>query len=478
MQSKIQKTTFVLEFILNAEEKKEFKETIGSQINGFLPIQIEISKTGKTTISIQKAGKAHEIFAKKKDVIADFIAKKINFNYIPAVRTDDDAMEVVQSLVSTEFKSLEENPDYAQALKTIQDIRQPLLENVSRVVQENLQEFIPSINTVKIGYDETHRRYMMRGNVNIIIDDGVPTNLEYKGDGVKSLVTLGLLKNRYNTGLSSIIAIEEPESHLHPLAIHRLKEIVKDLSKKSQVLISTHNPLFVNRLDLDANILVEDGTAIQKPSLKRIRNTLGVKASDNLINAEYAIIVEGETDKIFLEKYIEKFFPKLNENLKKEEILIYPMGGMKNLKTTLCLFSTCVCETYLIADDDQASKQEIEKAVRSMLLQDSNYTILKCNPKESEIEDLYKISSYLNHLNSQYGLSLTENQLKGNKKWSERIKDILENSGKIFDKDAETRLKYNVVEIVIKDIQNNIDIERCKILKNCLEIIEQKFNSK
>ena len=45
----------------------------------------------------------------------------------------------------------------------------------------------------------------------IIIDDGSPTSIAFKGDGVKSLAALGLLKDRKKRSGSSIIAIEEPE---------------------------------------------------------------------------------------------------------------------------------------------------------------------------------------------------------------------------------------------------------------------------
>jgi len=69
---------------------------------------------------------------------------------------------------------------------------------------------------VKIEVPESRRRVAIRRDFNVVIDDGTPTNLEYKGDGVKSLVALGLLKNKRAHPGASIIAIEEPESHLHP----------------------------------------------------------------------------------------------------------------------------------------------------------------------------------------------------------------------------------------------------------------------
>lgn len=45
-----------------------------------------------------------------------------------------------------------------------------------------------------------------------------------------------------------VIIIEEPESHLHPEAINQLNAIIESLSENNQVIVTTHNPLFVVRI--------------------------------------------------------------------------------------------------------------------------------------------------------------------------------------------------------------------------------------
>ena len=465
-----------MEFALTEEEQTEFRKNIKSETNGVIPIQVEIDRLGKVSISIHKKGIAGSVLTKKRSQIAEFIARRVVFNYIPAIRTDSDAMNVIQSLVFSELRLLERKDEYNNALKVIADIRKPLLQGVSKVVKESLREFIPSIKDVIIDYDDLYgTRRFLRGNIDVVINDGVPTSLEYKGDGVKSLVTLGLLKNRFNTGVSSIIAIEEPESHLHPLAIHRLKEIVSDLSTKSQVIISSHNPLFVNRNNLEENVLVERGKAISKPTIKKIRESLGVKASDNLINAGFAILVEGETDVIIIKKMIEVNFPQLSNLVEKGDVLIYAMTGIKNLKTTLHLFETCVCEIHLIADDDNASKNAIQQALKEELINSSSYNILKCKGQdEAEIEDLFEYSCSLSVIEKEYGIKLSGYELNGRKKWSEKVKKLLENNGKILTEKWEVELKYKVANEVIKDINKFYDETKCSVLKNVLKEIEKK----
>jgi putative ATP-dependent endonuclease of OLD family len=82
-------------------------------------------------------------------------------------------------------------------------------------------------------------------------------------------------------GKSFVIAIEEPESHLHPSAIHVLRKVINELAQKYQVVITTHSPLFVDRSNIRSNILVKDNRAVPAKSVDQIRSILGVRASDS-----------------------------------------------------------------------------------------------------------------------------------------------------------------------------------------------------
>ena len=89
---------FRLEFELNEEEIVEFKETIKSNLNGTLPIEIKMSRENRPSIRVSKSGKGAANFNSKSPKIAGFVAQKISFNYIPAVRTDKEALSVIEAL--------------------------------------------------------------------------------------------------------------------------------------------------------------------------------------------------------------------------------------------------------------------------------------------------------------------------------------------------------------------------------------------
>ena len=131
---------------------------------------------------------------------------------------------------------------------------------------------------------------------------------------------LGLLQKTRHSG-ASIIAIEEPESHLHPGAIHQLNKIIKSLAESNQVILTTHNPLFVDRSNIKSNIIVDSSKAAPAKDVAAIREILGVKVSDNLTNASYVLVVEGKNDAESLKALIPELSPKLGETLKTTYLL-------------------------------------------------------------------------------------------------------------------------------------------------------------
>ncbi len=239
---------------------------------------------------------------------------------------------------------------------------QPILDSLANKIKEPLSEFLPNITEVQIEIPENERRVALRREFTVVINDGTPTNIEFKGDGVKSLAALALLKDRYLTNGASIIAIEEPESHLHPAAIHQLNEIIASLSDANQVIITTHNPLFVDRHNLSSNIIIDNGKAVSAKNIKSIRELLGIKDSDNLTNANYALVVEGETDARALRSLLPTLSEQIKKFLKNHMLVIEPVGGAGNLSYKLSLMNNALCIYHVLLDNDFAGREAFDKA--------------------------------------------------------------------------------------------------------------------
>lgn len=444
-------TIFKVEFLLDQSEIDEFKEEIGSSLNGDLPLEIKIGKENEAQINFRKPGKNTKSLATKSGKIAEFVARRIYFNYIPAVRTDREAIEVVSRMLSQELRILEGDETYRNALQVIHDLQQPILNDLAQRIREPLAEFLPTIKNVQIEIPETSRRVGVRREFNVIVDDGTPTNIEYKGDGVKSLAALGLLKNKFRHSGASIIAIEEPESHLHPGAIHQLNEIIKSLAESNQVILTTHNPLFVDRSNIKTNIIVNDGKATPARNVASIREILGIKASDNLTNANYALVVEGEEDVKSLKALIPTLSDRLGRSIKNNILVIEPIGGAGNLPYKISLLKNSLCATHTLLDNDDAGRKAFEKASSDSLIDISSCTMITCKGMaDSEFEDCILTDCYNDAVLSEFGVNLNSTAFKGNKKWSERMKSVFMDQGKPWNEAILRRVKSTVAEAVTK----------------------------
>lgn len=427
-------------------------------MNGALPIIIKIGKDSVPIIEVSKSGKGSKTLNAKSGQIAKFIADKIIFKYIPAVRTDQEAIDVVARMLSQRLRVLEDNDEYLKALKTIKDLQQPILDSLSARIKEPLEKFLPGILDVSIEIPEDTRRSSLRRDFEIIVDDGTPTSLAFKGDGVKSLAALGLLNDRGRNDGASIIAIEEPESHLHPAAIHQLLDVIKSLSEENQVILSTHNPLFFDRNDIKTNTIIDRGSALPAKNIKQIRDLLGIKASDNLTNANFVLVVEGDNDVIAMKALVRNLSPKLKQMIDGHMLIVEPIGGAGNLPYKLTLLKNSLCVFHTLLDNDDAGRKAYDNSEEEGLLDIKSNTFINCNGSpNSEFEDCLDPAIYHDNVFEEFGVDLNCSEFKGKRKWSDRVSQVFLSQGKQWNNGVEARVKYTVANCVKSNPDNALN---------------------
>lgn len=471
-------TILKLEFLLDDAECLEFKQEIGTNLNGSLPLEIKVGKDQEPTIRLVKSGKGTKALTAKSTAIARFVASRIYFNYIPAVRTDSETIDLISDMLSQELRALESDGNYLKALDTIAALQQPILDELATRVQGPLKEFLPSIKSVKLEISDLSRRYSLRQNVNVVVDDGTPTSLEHKGDGVKSLAALGLLKSKNAQSGASILAIEEPESHLHPAAIHQVNDIIQSIAKTSQVIITTHNPLFVDRVNVRSNIIVTDGAATPARNIASIRDLLGIKASDNLTHANYALVVEGDEDVIALKSLLPALSEKIGRALKNNFLIIEPIGGAGNLSYKLSLLKNSLCATHTLLDNDDAGRTAYAKAEKDSLISVANCTFITCNGMtNSEFEDCLELDVYKDAVLAEQGVDLTSKKFRGKAKWSERLRTTFLDQGKPFTDALAAKTKYVVASAVAKNPKNSLNEHKRNSIDALVGALERMIKS-
>lgn len=390
--------------------------------------------------------------------ICSWLLTKMKFQYIPAIRTDKLADEIANNIITLQLLRLapQKREKLKAALDQIEELQKPILNNLEKNLSATLKDFVPEIKKVSLeeNKDSSYRisrRYSEENDFYIKIDDGSDTSLYQKGDGIKSLITLGMMRQKGKTGIGKglVLAIEEPESHLHPEAIRQISRVINDIAEQNQVIVTTHSPLFVNRNIVSDNIIVDNNTAINAINIKQIRDILGVIASDNLINSEFTIVVEGETDKNILYKFISKNSNTLHKLLEEKRICFEVLNGVNNLENSLNKLNNMSSKYFCILDSDQIANASIKSAINKSLLSREKKEVFQytLQPlKECELEDLIAIEQYSNILLKGYNINLLKDSLfsKNKDKWSKKMKSLFERNGKTCNDDMLKKIKVDI----------------------------------
>lgn len=475
------KTILTLYFELNDEEKNKFYKMCGSAINGDLPIEIRVENEG-FFVKTKKGGRAAKVYAKKNREIAEFVSRHFTFQYIPAIRTEEQSLEVVSGLIERSLDSLENDVKYKEAVKTIEDLQKPLIQALEKDVLAQMRKLLPSIKKVQLtSMGAPSRRGPIIGyrgrlrSAQLIIDDGTATDLESKGDGIKSLAAISLMRASKSSATTPnlVVAIEEPESHLHPGAVRQLASILEEMAKEHQVIITTHSPLLVSKASVEANIIVSQSKATSAKSIEDIRKSLGVHVSDNLKHAEHIILVEGATDIRILSSVFKHLSAEFAQLVNQGKIAFEDMGGASNVPYKISMLKTVVATPILIMDDDKAGRDACKKAKDGKNLEEKYiFSWKRQNMGATEIEDLISPDIYWDVAQEKFGVVLNKNTFNGsNESWASRMKTVYQAGGKTWSSSTEMNFKNLIASTVEEYPQNAIAPAHLELVNNILQAV-------
>ncbi|WP_186389502.1 ATP-dependent endonuclease [Stappia sp. TSB10P1A] len=438
-------SSVTLEFALNEAETAEFKDEIKSNLNGTLPILIYFTK-GDFEVTVKKPGRGQAMLTRKSTRIADFVSKRIRFEYIPAIRTAESAAKVISQLVDRELHRLEGDPEYAEAISKIEELQQPVFDELAEAIKSTVARFLPSVTSVELKSRREARYKSLRRDFEIIVDDGHLTRLDRKGDGVQSLAALALMRHaseQVDADVSTVIAIEEPESHLHPRAIHELRAVISNLALSNQVVLTSHSPLFVNPNNLSNTIIVKGSKAAPATQVSAVREALGVRFSDNLHNARLVVLVEGGDDVTALKAITSYMSPSIARALDDGSIFFDHLGGASGLRQKASFYKSGACLIQCFLDDDADGRKAMKRAIEDKVieLKDINLSIVP-HLDEAEIEDIYDKAIYAADFIKKFGVDPAKKiKIKSKVKWSQRMNRIFLEAGKPWNDDVKFELK-------------------------------------
>ncbi len=310
------------------------------------------------------------------------------------------------------------------------------------------------------------------------IDDGTDTPLEFKGDGIKSLVALSLFKHQSDDAIDTVFAIEEPESHLHSGAMYELRETLSKLSETSQVIITTHNPVFVRNEDNSNIVLIENGKAAPTKDIRKVRDCLGVRVSENLSNADFVLLVEGPTDEKILASILCHKEPKLRNVLNNGSMRFEQLGGGTNVGYKVTDLRSKMFKFHVVLDNENVLQGKIKSLLDEKQIFDREYSFVRI-PKfsESEIEDVFDEDAIRDEVLEHFAVDLKlQHHSWKHLRWSVRMKNVFESQGKIWNAGQESRLKWHLAYLCSADPEMYMAETKTSFLDGLLALIRKNFN--
>jgi len=171
-----------------------------------------------------------------------------------------------------------------------------------------------------------------------------------------------------------ILAVEEPEAHLHPLAQGWLAERIKKMCEDGlQIILSTHSPSFLDILCLPSMHLVykdknithvrrHDQTSLTKYCIERgadatkcddqtILPFYSANSNEEILKGFFAravVLVEGPTEALALPIYL----AACGCDTKEKGVAVIPVHGKGSIARYVRLFEAYEIPTYSVFDND------------------------------------------------------------------------------------------------------------------------------
>ena len=295
--------------------------------------------------------------------------------------------------------------------------------------------------------------------------------LSCMGKGMRSIYMLSLLEtceeNREKN--TDIIIVENPEIFLHPKLQKISGEILYRLSKRNQVIFSTHSPnLLPNFNSRQIRQIILDGEGYsdvcKRTDVSAVLDDLGYSATD-VMNVNFVFIVEGKQDKSRLPLLLRKYFSEIyDEEGKLSRVAIITTNSCTNIKTYANLKymnQVYLKDNFLMIRDGDGKDREMLKRQLCKYYEERNLEDIDRLPRVTEknvlILKYYSFENYFLNpaVMAELGILESEEQFYEIflEKWKEYLYRIKSGKAllKVMGKDFETTedVKAHMEEIKI-----------------------------
>ncbi|HEY6642867.1 ATP-dependent nuclease [Povalibacter sp.] len=326
-------------------------------------IAAEASPDLKYSLRLTRAGNVKRMLGEHVLTPDEFRTLKEHFVtvYVPPIRDlSADGLQPFKRLLKTALQKARGMGSIRglgdQAKRVLTNRATVLLQQQHQVATRILGAERLSLDTSQI---EIESLYDNIGLTVRIAGADIPLNA--LGTGHQSAVIMNLYRQLGEAMEASVLYMfEEPDNHLHPTTIRSICDDLTAIAKQSQVLVSTHSPVFLGHTGLHPIRPLSSHAGITKRrkvtvfkhySEKQARahlDTYGLRLTEPLLTNR-VLIVEGQSDKIVLSTLFEMRFRR---TVDQADLLVIPAGGKDRVVALAHLISCLGVEWKCVMDND------------------------------------------------------------------------------------------------------------------------------
>ncbi|MCK5290910.1 MAG: AAA family ATPase [Thermoplasmata archaeon] len=223
-------------------------------------------------------------------------------------------------------------------------------------------------------------------------------------------------KNRLR---NSVILLDNPGWPLHPSGKKDVLAILERITDSNQIVAATHSPFLIDKNKLERIRIVKReadfGTKVYEKywdsihdALEMVRVAIGADISDSLFGSKNNLIVEGYSDKLYIQAAAKYLGGKGKKSVNLDDITIIGVGGADKVSYLLCWLLAEECNVLAILDSDSKGNKvhkkikasDTEISVSKDILKLDEITRLK--GMNIEMEDLFDEEFYNSAVNRTY----------------------------------------------------------------------------
>lgn len=308
-----------------------------------------------------------------RDILEDLKSKNSFLGKIlSSINYNDADKKLIEDLIKDLNKETIERSDVLTNIHTVLEELDTAMDNPNNSV--DITPFTKKIRDLNKGVKINYSQFSM----------------EYHGMGTRSWSSLLILKafilqnmklaNESQVAYYPIIAIEEPESHLHPNAQKKLYSQINNII--GQKIVATHSSYIagssrlkeirsINKTNLKTTIGKLEESSYTAEDIRKINRQV-INTRGELFFSKLVILFEGETEEQALPITIEKHFQKSSIELGVDFIGV---GGSGNYLPFIRFFETFNIPYLILSDNEAEARDSVEKQIDKSKHQDLNKVV-------------------------------------------------------------------------------------------------------